>query len=140
MVRLGREKPKQTQLIKVRQVQCYRTWYENTTKARQKNNKNENQKDKKKPTGVVKNVMQDQKGCKKIIRAGEEQITAAQTKQHEDEEEHTGLRPGKTNKQIQTKSRSSEYCDAIRSERNISIEQKQLHGRNNSKTWTKIPT
>ena len=38
--------------------------------------------------------MQDQKDCKKnIIRAEEEQITAARTKQHEDEEEDTGIRP-----------------------------------------------
>ena len=37
--------------------------------------------------------MQDQKGCKNNIRAEEEQITAARTKQHEDEEEDTGIRP-----------------------------------------------
>ena len=37
--------------------------------------------------------MQDQKGCKKNIRVEEEQITAARTKQHEDEEEDTGIRP-----------------------------------------------
>ena len=44
--------------------------------------------------------MQDQKDCKKnIIRAEEEQITAARTKQHEDEEEDTGKRPaGRGNK------------------------------------------
>ena len=41
----------------------------------------------KKPTGVLKNVMQeDQKGCKKNnIRAEEEQIAAARTKQHKNE-------------------------------------------------------
>ena len=51
-------------------------------------------KKKKKPTGVLQNVMQeDQKGCKKSIRAEEEQTTAAWTKQHEDEEEDTGIRP-----------------------------------------------
>ena len=39
----------------------------------------------KKRTGALKNVMQDQKGCKKNnIRAEEEQITA-RAKQHEDE-------------------------------------------------------
>ena len=41
----------------------------------------------KKPTGVLKNVTQDQKGCNKNICAEEEQITAARAKQHEDEEE-----------------------------------------------------
>ena len=52
----------------------------------------------KKPTGVLKNVIQeDQKGCKKNnIRAEEEQITAARTKQHEHEEEDTGIGPKKT--------------------------------------------
>ena len=36
----------------------------------------------------------DQKGCKKNnVRAQEEQTTAARTKQHEDEEEDTGIRP-----------------------------------------------
>ena len=44
----------------------------------------------KKPTGVLNNVMQDQKGCKKNTRAEEEQTTAAWTRQHEDEEEGTG--------------------------------------------------
>ena len=35
-----------------------------------------------------------QKGCKKnTIRVEGEQITAARTKQHEDEEEDTGIRP-----------------------------------------------
>ena len=39
----------------------------------------------------MKNVMQDQKDCKKNnIRFEEEQITAARTKQHEDEEDDTG--------------------------------------------------
>ena len=59
----------------------------------------------KKPTGVLKNVMQeDQKGCKKNnIRAEEEHITAARAKQHEDEEEYTVIRPKKTkNKQKPT--------------------------------------
>ena len=38
--------------------------------------------------------MQDQQGCKKNkIRPEEEQMTAARTKQHEDEEEDTGIRP-----------------------------------------------
>ena len=52
----------------------------------------------KKPTGVLKNVMQeDQKGCEKNnIRAEEEHITAARAKQHEDEEEYTVIRPKKT--------------------------------------------
>ena len=50
-------------------------------------------KDKKRPTGVLKNVMQeDQKGWKNM-RAEEEQTTAARTKQHESEEEDTGIRP-----------------------------------------------
>ena len=54
----------------------------------------------KKPTGVLKNAMQDQKDFKKNnVRAVEEQITAARTKQHEDEEEDTGTRPaGRENK------------------------------------------
>ena len=39
------------------------------------------------------NVMHDQKGCKKNVRAEEEQITAARTTQHNDEEEGTGIRP-----------------------------------------------
>ena len=74
----------------------------------------------KKRTGVVKNVIQDQKGCKKNKRRDEEeQITAVQTKQHEDKEEDTGIRPRKKQKQKQKqrrKNRSSEECDA-RSER-----------------------
>ena len=38
--------------------------------------------------------MQDQQGCKKKnIRAEEGQMTAARVKQHEDEEEDTGIRP-----------------------------------------------
>ena len=43
----------------------------------------------------MKNVIQeDQKGCKKNnMRAEEEQLTAARTKQHEDKEEDTGIRP-----------------------------------------------
>ena len=36
-------------------------------------------------------MQEDQKGCKNI-RAEEEQITAARTKQHEDEEEDAGIR------------------------------------------------
>ena len=53
----------------------------------------------KKPTGVLKNAMQDQKDFKKNnVRAVEEQITAARTKQHEDEKEDTGTRPKKTKK------------------------------------------
>ena len=35
------------------------------------------------------------KGCKNIIRVEEKQITAARTKQHEDEEKDTGVRPEK---------------------------------------------
>ena len=39
-------------------------------------------------------MQEDQKGCKKTnVRAEEEQITAARTKQHEDKEEDTGIRP-----------------------------------------------
>ena len=72
----------------------------------------------KKPTGVLKNVMQDQKGCENNnIRAKEQQITAARAKQHEDEEEDTGIRPKKTKtKNKKTADRSSEECYA-RSER-----------------------
>ena len=54
----------------------------------------------KKTTGVLKNVMQeDRKGCKKNnTRRAEEQITAPRTKRHEDEEV-TGIRPaGRENK------------------------------------------
>ena len=45
-------------------------------------------------------MQEDQKGCKKNnIRAEEEQITAARTKQHEDVEGDTGIRPaGRENK------------------------------------------
>ena len=43
--------------------------------------------------------MQDQKVCKKSnVRAEEKQITAARAKQHEDEEEDTGIMPEKQNK------------------------------------------
>ena len=54
----------------------------------------------KRPTGVLENAMQeDQKGCKKNnTRAEEEQTNAARTKQHEDVEEYTGIRPKKTKK------------------------------------------
>ena len=47
-------------------------------------------------------MQQDQQGCKKnillfysnqYVRAEEGQITTARTKQHEDEEEDTGIRP-----------------------------------------------
>ena len=42
-------------------------------------------------------IQQNLKGCKNnirsIIRAEEEQITAARAKQHEDEEEDTGIKP-----------------------------------------------
>ena len=41
-------------------------------------------------------MQEDQKGCKNNIRAEEEQITVARAKQHEDEEEDTGIRPKKT--------------------------------------------
>ena len=44
----------------------------------------------------MKNVMQDQKGCKNNIRAEEEQITAARAKQQEDEEEDAGIRAKNT--------------------------------------------
>ena len=49
----------------------------------------------KKPTGVLKNVIQeDQKGCKKNnIRAEEEQKTTARTKQREDEEGESLCKP-----------------------------------------------
>ena len=70
----------------------------------------------KRPTGVLENAMQeDQKGCKKNnTRAEEEQTNAARTKQHEDVEEYTGIRPKKTKK---NPDKSSEECDARRSER-----------------------
>ena len=69
-----------------------------TSQAR-KNKKNKNCEDKKKPTGVLKDAMQqDQKGCtKNNIRAEGEQTTAARTK-HEGEEEDTGIRPAGTEK------------------------------------------
>ena len=39
-------------------------------------------------------MQEDQKGCKKNnIRVEDEQITAARTRQHNDEEEDTGVRP-----------------------------------------------
>ena len=50
--------------------------------------------------------MQDQKGCnKQNIRAGEEQITAARTKQHEEEEGDTGIRPQMTKTKKEKKKR-----------------------------------
>ena len=48
---------------------------------------------KKKPTGVLNVMQEDQKGCKNNIRAEEDQPTAARTTQHEDDEEDTGIRP-----------------------------------------------
>ena len=68
-------------------------------------NKKAKKKKAKKLTGVLKNVIQeDQKGCKKNnIRAEEEQITAARTKQREDEEEDTGIRPAEREKNKGTK-------------------------------------
>ena len=59
--------------------------------------------------------MQDQNGCKNNIRAQEEQITTAQTKQHEDDEGDTGIRPKKDKKK--QADRSSGECDATISER-----------------------
>ena len=58
--------------------------------------KAEKGKGQKKPTRVLKNVRrEDQRGCRKNnIRAQEEQRAAARMKQHEDEEEVTGIRPG----------------------------------------------
>ena len=42
-------------------------------------------------------MQEDQKGFNKNnIRAEEEQITAARSKQHEDKEEDTGIRPART--------------------------------------------
>ena len=62
-------------------------------------------------------MQEDQKGFNKNnIRAEEEQITAARSNQHEDKEEDTGIRPKKT-KDKQKADRSSEECDARRSER-----------------------
>ena len=51
----------------------------------------------KKTTGVLKNLTDDQRGCKKNnIRAEEEPITTARAKQHQDEDEDTDIRPEKT--------------------------------------------
>ena len=62
-------------------------------------------------------MMQDQKGCKKNnVRAEEEQTTAARAKQHGDEEKDIGIRPKKP-KDRKKADRSSEECDARRSER-----------------------
>ena len=48
-------------------------------------------------------MTQDQKGCKKNnVGAEEEQITTARTKQHEDEEGDTGMRPKKDGRQKPT--------------------------------------
>ena len=57
-------------------------------------------------------MQEDRKDCKKNIHAEEEHITAAWTKQ-QDEEEDPGIRPKKKRKA----DRSSEECDARRSER-----------------------
>ena len=84
---LVREHNKTSQTTKIREIRTKRT--------------------KKKTTRVLKNVMQeDQRGCKKNMRAEEGQMTAARTKQHEDEEEDTGKRPNRTKDE-----RSSEECD-----------------------------
>ena len=49
-------------------------------------------------------MQEDRKGCKKDnIRAEEEQATAARAKQHEDEEEDTGIRPKTHKKCVNTK-------------------------------------
>ena len=70
-------------------------------------------------------TQEHQQCCKKnIIRAEEEQITPARTKQHEDQEEDSGIRPKKTKDKKKKRNenrrrkadRSSEECDA-RSER-----------------------
>ena len=54
-------------------------------------------------------MMQDQKGRKNNIRAEEEQITAAGTKQHEDEEEDTGTRPaGRENEETKRETKQKE--------------------------------
>ena len=68
--------------------------HDKTSQTRKIRKKKELKKTSKKPTGVLKIVMQDQKDCKNI-RAEEEQITAARAKPHEDEEENTGIRPNK---------------------------------------------
>ena len=60
-------------------------------------------------------MQEDQKGCKKNnTRTEEEQTNAARTKQHEDVEEYTGIRPKKTEK---NPDRSAGECDARRSKR-----------------------
>ena len=76
--------------------------------------KRRTKKDKEKPTGVLKNVMQeDQKGCKNNnIR---EQITAARTKQHGDEEEDTSIRPaGRENMGTKKKTSQKEQTKQAR--------------------------
>ena len=58
-----------------------------------------NKKSQRRKIRKLKTVMQDQKVCKKSnVRAEEKQITAARAKQHEDEEEDTGIMPEKQNK------------------------------------------
>ena len=53
-------------------------------------------------------MQEDQKGCKKTnVRAEEEQITAARTKQHEDKEEDTGIRPARREKKSGNKERNT---------------------------------
>ena len=47
-------------------------------------------------------MQEDQKGCKKNIRA-QEQINAARTKQNEDKEEDTGIRPAGREKNTRTR-------------------------------------
>ena len=63
-----------------------------------------------KTTGALKNVMQEgQNGCKyNSIRAIEEQITVARTKQQEEEKENSGVRPvGRESKGIKREIRQA---------------------------------
>ena len=83
------EEPKQPQLIKVRQVKCQRTWYENTTKqARPEKIRKIRTKKTKKRTGVMKNDARSE-------RLQEEQHTCSPSKiagncsNYDGEENHT---------------------------------------------------
>ena len=59
------------------------------------------------PTGVLKNVVkEDNKACQNNVRAEEEQITVARTKQDEEEDSFTGIKPaGRENNGTRKKTR-----------------------------------
>ena len=74
-------------------------------------------------------MQEDQKGCNKNnIRADEEQITAARTKQHEDEEEDTGMRPaGRENTGTKREPRQKEQSTQARQQLSLRPHSRSPH-------------